>query len=269
MKFLSKYKTIKCIASCSLFAWCLISIFLLSSSLVQAAGGKANYLYGDFKPDYHDLGAMQRGALNYVYYCSGCHSLEHMRFNRMSRDIGITYDDGTVLEPVLLETLMLTTDKVGDQLHIGMQRQDAIEWFGGHAPDLSLIERARGSTWMYNYLLSFYQDSARPLGANNVVFPNVGMPHVLVDLMGVQAPIFEKGHEGDVNHIIGLETIIPGEMEPDEYQMFVADLVTFLAYVADQNRVERHRLGVYVILFLVFLACFAYLLRREYWKDVK
>jgi cytochrome c1 len=31
---------------------------------------------------------------------------------------------------------------------------------------------------------------------------------------------------------------------------------------------ERHRLGIFVMLFLVILGCFTYLLNREYWKDI-
>ena len=35
-----------------------------------------------------------------------------------------------------------------------------------------------GADWLYTYLRSFYRDENRPTGWNNVVFENVGMPHV-------------------------------------------------------------------------------------------
>ena len=60
---------------------------------------------------------------------------------------------------------------------------------GAHPPDLTIIARARGEAgnagagadWLYTYLRSFYRDENRPTGWNNVVFENVGMPHVLWD----------------------------------------------------------------------------------------
>jgi hypothetical protein len=67
-----------------------------------------------------------------------------------------------------------------------MKPDDAKVWFGAAPPDLTLVARVRGNDWLYTYLRSFYADPTRPLGANNKVFPNVGMPNVLVGLQGNQ-----------------------------------------------------------------------------------
>ncbi|RPG46255.1 MAG: cytochrome c1, partial [Gammaproteobacteria bacterium TMED134] len=46
------------------------------------------------------------------------------------------------------------------------------------------------------------------------------------------------------------------------------DLTNFLYYVSEPSRLDRQRIGIYVLLFLIILGCFTYLLNREYWKDV-
>ena len=51
-------------------------------------------------------------------------------------------------------------------------------------PDLSVEARIRGSDWLYNYFLAFYRDDQTTTGWNNLVFPNVAMPHVLVATVG-------------------------------------------------------------------------------------
>ncbi len=38
--------------------------------------------------------------------------------------------------------------------------------------------------WLYNYFLAFYRDDGAPSGWNNLVFPNVAMPHVFWALAG-------------------------------------------------------------------------------------
>jgi len=207
-------------------------------------------------------------------YCSGCHSLEYMRYDRMAQDIGITNDDGTVAVDMLKANLMFTGDKAGDQIHIAMRPKDAATWFGVTPPDLSLEARARGNEWLYHYLKGFYADDKKPWGVNNAVFPDVAMPHVLVDLQGVQQPIYEThivavdGETQQTQQLVGLKLATPGQLTEAQYDELVTDLVNFLAYVGEPIKAERERVGVWVLLFLVLLGAFAYLLKREYWKDV-
>ena len=89
---------------------------------------------------------------------------------------------------------MFTTDKIGDSMTIAMRADDAAGWFGVPPPDLSVIARARGTDWLYTYLTTFYADPnpARPFGVNNLMFPDVGMPHVLVGLQGIQRKVCKE-----------------------------------------------------------------------------
>lgn len=213
--------------------------------------------------DLHNQASLQRGAKLFVNYCLSCHSAQHMRYNRMGRDIGLTDDQ-------VIENLMFASDKVGNQMTIAMNRKDAKEWFGAPPPDLTLVARVRGADWLYTYLRTFYIDDTRPFGVNNLVFPSVGMPHVLWELQGVQKPVYKTvEHEGEKKEVFDrLELVEPGTMTAAEYDKAVRDLVNFLVYMGEPAQLERYTLGVKVILFLLVFLVVAYLLKKEYWKDI-
>lgn len=213
--------------------------------------------------DLHNKDSLQRGARLFVNYCLSCHSAQHMRYNRMGRDIGLTDEQ-------VIENLMFASDKVGSQMTIAMKRADAKAWFGAPPPDLTLVARVRGADWLYTYLRTFYVDDTRPFGVNNVVFPSVGMPHVLWELQGVQKPVYKTvEHEGEKKEVLDhLELVEQGKLTPVEYDKAMRDLVNFLVYMAEPAKLERYALGVKVILFLLVFLVVAYLLKKEYWKDI-
>lgn len=216
--------------------------------------------------DLYDKGSLQRGAALFANYCMGCHSLQYMRYNGMAKDIGLVDAQGSVLEKVVKTKLNFVTDKSTDNMLHSMPNYDAAKWFGLAPPDLTLVARVRGPDWLYSYLKGFYADETRPWGVNNVVFPDVGMPHVLLELQGMQQPVFEV--HGQHKVMVGLELKTPGLLSFQEYDQVVRDLVNFLEYAGEPIKLERERLGVWVLLFLTVFLIFAYLLKREYWKDV-
>ena len=240
-----------------------------------------------------DTASLQRGAGLYVNYCLGCHSLSFMRYDRMGRDLGLTGEQ-------VSENLLYAADKVTAPMSIAMRPEAARTWFGVAPPDLSVIARARGPDWLYSYLTTFYVDSnpSRPFGVNNVVFRDVGMPHALLPLQGLQRYVEgEAPADADARevHVLGLAmdgddilvrksatmadgshvpvvdrlTVVePGELRPGEYRRAMRDLVNFLVYVGEPSRLERQALGFWVVLFLVVLTLILRALYKEYWKDV-
>ncbi|WP_127477892.1 cytochrome c1 [Sulfurivermis fontis] len=207
-----------------------------------------------------DQASLQRGAQMFVNYCLSCHSAQFMRFNRMGADLGISDEQ-------LKANMMFGTDKVGDTMTIAMAAADSKGWFGNPPPDLSVIARARGADWLYTYMRTFYLDEKKPMGVNNLVFPDVGMPHVLWELQGLQKPVYHTGEDGHAT-ISGFEMVKPGTMTPAEYDAAVGDLVNFLVYMGEPVQLKRQELGVKVLIFLAFFFVLAYLLKKEYWKDV-
>jgi ubiquinol-cytochrome c reductase cytochrome c1 subunit len=221
----------------------------------------------------NDPASLQRGAQVYVNYCLGCHSANYMRYNRLM-DLGLT-------EQQIRDNLILTGAKVGELMKIGMDPKDAKEWFGAPPPDLTVIARSRasgdgsGADWLYTYLRSFYRDSTRPTGWNNTIFPNVGMPHMLWQLQGQQVLKTEtvaipRGSKGEVEKHEVQKLVIgeAGSMKPAEYDRLVADLVNFLVYMGEPARNFRTQLGIWTLFVLGILLVFAYLLKKEFWKDV-
>jgi ubiquinol-cytochrome c reductase cytochrome c1 subunit len=170
---------------------------------------------------------------------------------------------------------VFTGGKVGDLMKTAMDPKDAKEWFGTPAPDLTVIARSRashagsGADWLYTYLRGFYRDSTRPTGWNNTVYPNVGMPHVLWELQGEQVlkteTVAGPGYPVDVTK---LELARPGTLAPRDYDRMVADLVNYLNYMAEPAQNRRTVIGIYVLGFLSFMWLLAYLLKKEFWKDV-
>lgn len=207
-----------------------------------------------------DQASLQRGAKYFVNYCLGCHSLQYVRYNRVGRDLGIS-------EAQLTQFLIFGDAKSGDLMTSALRPEDGEKWFGTEIPDLTLVTRWRTPDWVYSYLKSFYTDDSRPYGVNNLVFPDVGMPHALAQLQGVQEAVHAQGgrHDGQIQ---GLKLVEPGTLTPEEYDTMVRDITNFLTYVGEPVKLERRRLGVFVLLFLGLMFYLTYNLKKEYWKDV-
>ncbi len=234
----------------------LIIAFVMATlpALTMAAGG--GFHLEAANADVSDTESLQRGAKTFVNYCLSCHSAQYMRYNRMGKDLGLTDEQ-------VKENLMFTTDKIGDTMTIAMPQADAAKWFGNPPPDLSVIARARGADWLYTYFKTFYVDDTKPMGFNNAVFKDVGMPHVLWELEGLK--VAKKDEHGKIT---GYEVIQPGTLSADEYDQVAYDLTNFLVYMGEPIQLERKRLGFWVLLFLAIFFVFAYALKKEYWKDV-
>jgi ubiquinol-cytochrome c reductase cytochrome c1 subunit len=227
-----------------------------------AAGGGVHLDDADI--DLSDQASLQRGAKYFMNYCLSCHSLKFQRYNRMAVDLGLT-------EQEVIDNLMFTTDKIGDTMNIAMTEDKATDWFGNPPPDLSVISRARGDDYIYTYLRGFYADKERPFGVNNKVFPDVGMPNVLWQLQGTQKAVFKtvEASDGTETEVIDrLEPLSEGTMSPEEFDQVARDLTAFLSYVGEPIQMERKRLGIWVLLFIAVFFVVAYLLKKEYWKDV-
>ena len=217
-----------------------------------------------------DVVSLQSGARTFANYCLNCHSASLMRWNRLM-ELGLT-------ESQIKDNLLFSGDKVGDLMNVAMSKKDARQWFGAAPPDLSVIARARGADWLYTYLHGFYRDPARPTGWNNTVYENVGMPNPLWQLQGErvrveQAVAGDAASGGEREHggalkAVKYETVRPGTLTPVQYDETVRDLVNFLVYMGEPAATSRKQIGILVLLFLLAMWPLAYLLKREYWKDV-
>ncbi|MBX3604243.1 MAG: cytochrome c1 [Piscinibacter sp.] len=251
----------------------LLCLFLALGLVGGASASEGGAHWDKFPEDKAtDLAALQNGAKLFVNYCLNCHAASYMRYNRL-RDIGLTEDQ-------IKKNLMFATDKVGDTMKVTLDPKQAKDWFGATPPDLTVIARSRagaggsGADYLYTYLRTYYRDETKATGWNNLVFPSVGMPHVLWELQGQRAARFvEEKDPHDpaktVHRFDGFEQLTPGKLTPLQYDEAVGDLVAFLQWMGEPAAGQRVRLGVWVLIFLGLFTVIAWRLNAAYWKDVK
>jgi ubiquinol-cytochrome c reductase cytochrome b subunit len=237
----------------------LIVLVMLPLMLVAAnaeAAGNLNLKH--VETDFGDKNSLQRGFKYYMNYCISCHALGYARYERTADDLEIPHD-------LVLENLVFDDSLIGDLMENAISEEDAQNWFGAAPPDLTLAGRVHTADWLYTYLKSFYNDPVRPLGANNKIFPNVGMPNVLHELQG-NVSCYDHGTgdpaQCELQHVEGT-----GLMSEEEFDTAIADLVNFLYYIGEPIRDQRQNIGIWVLVFLGVLYILTALMGREFSKD--
>ena len=216
-----------------------------------------------FSDNYKDKPSLQRGSEIFMRNCLGCHSLKYLMYKGLAEGIGIINDKNEVDELYLKNNWFFSDDiNINDRILSPISKQDSLNWFGVLPPDLSLVSRYRGNDWIYTYLKSFYEDNNKIWGVNNLIFPDVAMPHVLNSIQGNQ--ILNKKNNSYV-----LELSKEGSLNSKEYDIVVSDIVNFLSYVGEPTKEKRESIGVYVLLFLFLFTFLFYFLKKEIWKDIK
>jgi len=190
--------------------------------------------------------------------------MQYQRYQRTFEDLGIPEDLGE-------QYLQFTGEKVSDYITSPMPAEDSATWFGAPPPDLTLVARVRGPEWIYTYMRTFYADESKTFGVNNLVFPNVGMPHVLEGLQGTPRLSYESVMvDGQmVERPNGLSTDGNGALNAEEYDAAIRDLVNYLEYVGEPSRLKSESIGRNVLIYIVIFFVLALLLKKEYWRDVK
>ncbi|MCZ6808565.1 MAG: cytochrome c1 [Proteobacteria bacterium] len=242
----------------------MLSILLLGCASTLAAKESAIEML-PANNNVADTASLQRGARNFMNYCSGCHSAKYVRFNRMGRDLGLTEDQ-------LIENLMFNAETPHDTIQRTMRDDDATRWFGNPPPDLSVVPRSRGINYVFNFLQSFYVDLDSPTGVDNILLAGTSMPNILWELQGYQKAIFVEhelaGRDGTELVFERFEPISEGSMSADEFQSFVRDTVNFLDYMSEPVQLKRRAIGIWVLMFLGVFLILAVMLKKQIWKDI-
>ncbi len=241
----------------------VLATAFIASTGFAAGGGSALNDHSEIEPD--NLRSLQRGAANFMNYCSGCHSAQYVRFKTIGNDLDLSEDD-------LVNNLMFNAEKTFETIQSSMPAEDAARWYGTPPPDLSLMARAKGADYIYNFLRGFYVSESSPTGVDNVVLAGTSMPHVLWELQGYQKANFDdhENEDGSVTHTFtGFEQVTEGSLDSEDYDQFVRDTTNFLAYVSEPVRNQRMVIGKWVLIYLVVFLVIARMLKKQIWKDVK
>jgi ubiquinol-cytochrome c reductase cytochrome c1 subunit len=239
---------------------------ILATAQAHASSG-AKLDKADIDPG--NIASLQRGAANFMNYCSGCHSARYVRFNTIGKYLGLSEED-------LVDNLMFNAEKTFETIQASMPAADGARWYGKAPPDMSLMARAKGADYIYNFLKGFYLDPDSPTGVDNTVLAGTSMPHVLWELQGYQKALFSEhvetnsdGSTTTTHEFEKFELVSTGTLDVEEYESFVRDTVNFLAYIAEPIRAERRKLGTWVLIYLVVFLIIARMLKKQIWKDVK
>ncbi|MDX1480802.1 MAG: cytochrome c1 [Woeseiaceae bacterium] len=241
----------------------VLTLITLLASAAALSATDIELLDAGNDPDNQE--SLQRGARNFMNYCSGCHSAKYVRYNTVARGLGINEDQ-------VIRNLMFNAEKMHETIERAMPDGPSARWFGTSPPDLSLIARSKSPDYIYSFLKGFYIEDGSPTGVNNLYLAGTSMPHVLWELDGFKRAVFIEGEENSegVRPQIFQEfqEEIPGTMSAEEYDAFVRDTVNFLEYIAEPVRSTRRILGVWVLIYLGFFLIIAIMLKKQIWKDV-
>jgi ubiquinol-cytochrome c reductase cytochrome c1 subunit len=239
---------------------------ILATAQAHASTG-AKLEKADIDPG--NIASLQRGAANFMNYCSGCHSARYVRFNTIGKYLGLSEEE-------LVDNLMFNAEKTFETIQASMPASDAARWYGTAPPDMSLMARAKGADYIYNFLKGFFLDPDSPTGVDNTVLAGTSMPHVLWELQGYQKALYSEhvetnsdGSTTTTHEFEKFELVSTGKLDVEEYESFVRDTVNFLAYIAEPIRAERRKLGTWVLIYLLVFLIIARMLKKQIWKDVK
>lgn len=255
----------------------LLSLMMMVPMFAQASEGPSVKLDA-IEVDAADHASLQRGMKTYVNYCLGCHTAQYQRYSRAAEDLHIPED-------LVIEHLIFSDQKIGEQMTSAMDPKVSAKWFGAAPPDLTNEVNIRGADWVYTYLRTFYADDARPYGVNNLVFPEVGMPNVLAQLQGIQSKSCGQVTEVDIHGAPVLDSVTgeaivtencdlltvaegTGSMTPAEFDETIYDLTNFMAYMAKPYKTDSQRIGLWAVLFCLMMTVLFYFLKKEFWRDI-
>lgn len=255
----------------------LLSLMMMVPMLAQAAGGPSVAL-DSIEVDASDHSSLQRGMKTYVNYCLGCHTARYQRYSRAAEDLHMPED-------LVVENLIFSGQKIGEQMTSAMEPKVSAKWFGAAPPDLTNEVNLRGADWVYTYLRTFYVDDSRPYGVNNVVFPSVGMPNVLAELQGIQSKSCGEVSEYDAHGNSVVDGVTDnaithqscdiltveegsGSMTPAQFDATIYDLTNFMAYMSKPYKTDSQRIGLWAILFCLMMTVLFYFLKKEFWRDI-
>ncbi len=226
------------------YLWLFLAVFFCSTSLhaeevaLQLDSAQINL---------EDINSVKRGAKFFASVCMACHTAVYLRYNKLAEESGVLYDK----MPVNVKS-----------------------WPNGITPpDLSLEVDARGADWVYTYLHSFYVDTSRPSGVNNLLVPNTAMPGIIMAFQGPQLysgnlpSLSMLGNQLEWFDLLTLQK--QGTMTSEQFDQTMRDVVDFLAYAAEPFHEQQVKLGRWIIGFLIILFVFMYLLKKSYWHMLK
>ena len=124
---------------------------------------------------------------------------------------------------------------------------------GAYPPDMSVLVKARpgGADYMYSVLMG-YEEPPAGMKLDDGVYYNKYM-------IGQKIKMSSPLSDGIVEYSDGTEATM---------DQMAKDVTTFLAWAAEPELEERHRVGFKVIIYLILLTILVYLSMKKIWSRI-
>lgn len=208
-----------------------------------------------------DIPAAQRGLQIYKEVCSNCHGLYELSYRNLAA-LGYNEDQikafaGAYQVPDLNDDgeVVQRAARASDRFVKPFPNEKAARAAnnGAYPPDLALIVRARegGANYVYS-LLQGYKDAPAGFKMADGTFYNT----------------YFSGHQIKMPQPLQDGAVTFADGSPNTLRDEAKDIVTFLAWAAEPELAERHRLGQHVMLFLIVLAGLLFYAKQRIWSDL-
>lgn len=229
-------------------------------------------LFGTF-----DQASKQRGLQVYREICAGCHSLNLIAFRNLA-DLG--YNEEQIKE---LASEYEIEDGPNEDGELFMRPGRPSDYFpdpypnakaaaasnnGKAPPDLSLITKARAGGGDSSIRYSLKHPSGYPLGADYLFALLVGYEEAPENFIGENYNKYYPGNSIAMSQPFEQDSVEYEDGTEASLEQIATDITTFLAWAAEPELEERKRLGIKVVLFLIFLTGLMYAVKRKIWSDL-
>ena len=212
-----------------------------------------------------DRASLQRGFQVYKEVCASCHSMQYLSYRNLGEPGGpeftqeevkaiaasVEIEDG----PDSQGEMFTRTGKPSDKFKSPYPNVEASTAANGGAypPDMSVLVKARpgGADYMYSVLMG-YEEPPAGMKLDDGVYYNKYM-------IGQKIKMASPLSDGIVEYSDGTEATM---------DQMAKDVTTFLAWAAEPELEERHRVGFKVIIYLILLTILVYLSMKKIWSRV-
>ena len=212
-----------------------------------------------------DRASLQRGFQVYKEVCASCHSMQYLSYRNLGEPGGPEFTEEEVKAiaasveiedgPDSQGEMFTRPGKPSDKFKSPYPNVEAstVANGGAYPPDMSVLVKARpgGADYMYSVLMG-YEEPPAGMKLDDGVYYNKYM-------IGQKIKMASPLSEGIVEYSDGTEATM---------DQMAKDVTTFLAWAAEPELEERHRVGFKVIIYLILLTILVYLSMKKIWSRV-
>ena len=235
---------------------------LLSAETIDPI--KVNWSFKELTGKF-DRASLQRGFQVYKEVCASCHSMQYLSYRNLGEPGGPEFTQEEVKAIAASVEIEDGPDSQGEMFTRSGKPSDKFKSpypnveastaanGGAYPPDMSVLVKARpgGADYMYSVLMG-YEEPPAGMKLDDGVYYNKYM-------IGQKIKMASPLADGIVEYSDGTKATM---------DQMAKDVTTFLAWAAEPELEERHRVGFKVIIYLILLTILVYLSMKKIWSRI-